>query len=104
MTACQSLVQSVEQEAPIGQARKRVIEGEVFDFIFSRFAVSDVDLSSDIIGYFTFIAFYRSDSQPLGMTFSILAAIPDFSLPGPGALDTVPHGRIKSGVVTTRVE
>jgi len=95
-----AVFQSLLQQPPIGQLSERIKKGQLLDLLLGSLALGDVDMGADIMGNRAVIAFHHGDDQPFGINFAILAPVPNFSLPCPGALDGFPHSGIKGRAMT----
>ena len=49
--ARQRLLQTVQEQATVGQLGQRIVVGEVLDLLFRRLALGDVDQRADVVGY-----------------------------------------------------
>ena len=100
----QRVFQPVEQQAAVGQARERVVVGQVANFLFSGFALGDVGEGADVVRHFACLGFDGCDGEPFGEHCAAFASVPDFSRPGPRGGQRGLHGSIELAVVAPGLE
>ena len=102
--ARQRLLQTVQEQATVGQLGQGIVVGQMLDLLFRRLALGDVDQRADVVGYFATLAPDRRDVEPCGKSRAAFAPVPDFPLPGSLAGDAIPYRPVKGGVVPVRLQ
>ncbi len=85
------LLQAVEQQRAVRQARERIEKGQFPDPLFRDLAFGDVVMRDDIMADDAVVAAHRRDREPLRIDLAVLAAVPDLALPSAVAMDRLPH-------------
>ena len=92
-------LQPVQQQAAVGQLGERVVKGQPLDLVFRCLALGDVAHGADVMTDLAIVAQHRADAQPFRVDFAVLAAIPDFPLPGTQFAQAVPQAAVEGRVV-----
>jgi hypothetical protein len=100
----QHLLQPVGEQTPIGQPGERIIKSQMLDFSLCGLVPTDVGDRGHIVRHDVVLVLDSSNGQPLGKNLTILAPIPDFTLPRAAVFERCPHGSIKGSVVAPRTE
>ena len=103
-TGFDGMLQAIEQQTAIGQLGQRVVKRQVANFFLGRFAAGNVKQRTDVMGGGLGLVFDGGNGQPLGVDFTVFAAIPDLSRPGAVAEQLLAHGSIKRRTMPTRFQ
>ena len=99
-----ALLQSVHQQAAVGQTGQRVIKRQVLDFFLRRLALGNVGQGGHVMRGLVIWGSDGGDGEPLGVGLAILAPVPDFSFPYAGAVQQAMHRPIKVGTMAPRAQ
>ena len=100
--AGERLLQTVAEQATVGQLGQSIVIGEVLDLLFRRLALGDVDQRSDVMGDVAVVALDRRGGQPRRKNLSGFAPVQDLALPGSLAREAIPDRLVKGGVMLAR--
>src|SRR5690554_3214916 len=98
------LPQPVEQHAPVGQARERIIESESVGLLFGSPPKRHIGQRRYVVSELSRCIHDSTDGNPLRINFTVLAPVPDLTLPATLLINGAPHLAVKAGIVTPRTQ
>ncbi len=99
-----TLLQPVQQQAAVGQAGKRVVEGQLQHLALCRAGFADVGKGRQVVADLARRVLYAGDGEPFQVNLAAFAPVPDLALPMAFTADRLPHGAVKGGVVAARMQ
>jgi hypothetical protein len=100
----QRVLQAVQQQPAVGQARQRVGERQQLDAFLVLLLVRDVREGGHIVGGLALGVAHGRDGQPLWVHLAVLAPVPDLALPAAMLADRLPHAAVEPAVVPHGLE
>ena len=94
--------ETVQQQAPVRQLGEDIVKGQREDLRLGALARGDVAEDGDILEDLVLLVPDGADGQPFRKDFAVLALVPDFAVPGPRAVQFLPHRPIELGVMLVR--